>query len=104
MMQPAQERAAGDGLLNVRDAGVRVIGGRRVIERKKYSGDDLNSEQEQQHASEDVRPARAPANRLVQRLARNFLDARPLVQPVVEFLQFRFRHIPLGGWWLVVGA
>src|SRR5882672_1600222 len=76
---------------------MRVIRSRRVIERQKYSGDDLNSEQEQQHAAEDISPARAAANRLVQRFARDLPDSRSFVQPVVksliEFLQFRFRHI-----------
>ena len=45
-MQAAEERARGHGFGNVGDRGVRVIGGGNIVERKKYSGDDLRNEDE----------------------------------------------------------
>ena len=85
-VQAAQKRSAGYFLNDVSDGRVRVIGRRRIIKRKKYSGDGLRDKQKEQDRAENVGPARAARDRLVQCFVHQRSDADATIQPMVEAL------------------
>ena len=85
-VQAAQKRAGGHFLHDVSDGRVRVIGCRRVVKRKKYSGDSLRDKKKEQDRAENIGPARAARDRLVERFVHQRPDAGPAIEPVIDAL------------------
>jgi hypothetical protein len=83
-MNTADERSRAYDFNDVGDDGVRVVGGWDIIERKKYSDDDLRDKEEEQPGAEDVGLTGASRNRLVERLVQDGIDAGALIEPVVQ--------------------
>ncbi len=97
-VQAAQKRSAGYFLHDVSDGRVRVIGRRHVIKRKKYSGDGLRDKKKQQDRAENVSPARAARDRLVQRFVHQRSHADATIEPMIEALppvQMRLGRFPV---------
>src|SRR5436190_1999317 len=98
-MQAAQERTAGYFLYDVSNGCVRVIGRRRVIKREKDSGDGLRDKKKEQDRAEDVGPARAAWDWLIQRFIHQRSHSGANVEPAIDALsaiQVRFVRFPVG--------
>ena len=65
---------------NVLRTGIRMVGGRHIIEHQQNAGHRLHGEDEQQNGAKDVGPTGAARNRLVQHLGLHVLEADTFVE------------------------
>jgi len=83
----AQEPAERDAMIEVLQAVPGLGGGRNVDDREHDAGEDLEHEDRERRAAEDVPPACRPGGHLVFRhITDRASDLEPLVEPVPDFL------------------
>src|SRR5689334_12889012 len=87
-MEAANQPASGERVADVVDARPGGLRARRVRRHQEDARDDLDRERDRQRAPEDVRPARAADDGLLQSFVKKPMVADSLVEPEIELLDF----------------
>jgi len=86
MMHGPQQPAALHFILNVINAFPRRLARRAVSHPQEQPGNHLRGEREDQRAAEDISPARAARDVLVQRFVKRVAIAGAMIEPVEQAL------------------
>ena len=70
---------------NVLGAGVGMVGGGHIVEHQQHARDRLHAEDKQQNRPEDIGPARAARDRLIEHLGGKQLQPDPLIDKGEDF-------------------
>src|SRR5262249_22305011 len=97
VVKPPDKPAKSDLIFDELHAVVGMIRRRRIVHGQKHSGDGLKYEKKQRGRAEDVDPARATGNRLIQQCFLERFELKSAIQPFKD--AGGHRHAPRCRWW-----